>query len=402
MHILTINAGSSSVKFTLYTKEGLQMAADGMVERIGLSETRVVYQNAAGDHITREARVTDTQEAVSLITSLLVDQDIGVINSKEEISAVGHRVVHGGEKISRSVIIDKNVKKIIQDCFELAPLHNPPNLEGIVACEGLFPGVPQVAVFDTAFHASLPEYAYLYGLPYRFYRENKIRRYGFHGTSHKFVAHEAAELLGRPIETLKIVTCHLGNGSGITAVDRGRSVDTSMGLTPLEGCVMGTRCGDIDAAIIFYLMKNKKLGMDQTYELLNKQSGLLGLADIGSSDFRDLLNAMQKGNAQAETAIKVFAYRIKKYIGSYTFAMGGLDAIVFTAGIGENSSLVRQLVCNGLEGLGIALDDEKNLAGNRKRSEIQSDRSKVKIMVVPTNEEKEIAFQTIQTLSENI
>jgi acetate kinase len=331
-----------------------------------------------------------------------VDQDIGVINSKEEISAVGHRVVHGGEKISRSVIIDKNVKKIIQDCFELAPLHNPPNLEGIVACEGLFPGVPQVAVFDTAFHASLPEYAYLYGLPYRFYRENKIRRYGFHGTSHKFVAHEAAELLGRPIETLKIVTCHLGNGSGITAVDRGRSVDTSMGLTPLEGCVMGTRCGDIDAAIIFYLMKNKKLGMDQTYELLNKQSGLLGLADIGSSDFRDLLNAMQKGNAQAETAIKVFAYRIKKYIGSYTFAMGGLDAIVFTAGIGENSSLVRQLVCNGLEGLGIALDDEKNLAGNRKRSEIQSDRSKVKIMVVPTNEEKEIAFQTIQTLSENI
>jgi len=311
-------------------------------------------------------------------------------------------VVHGGEEVNQPVVVDGEVKRIIEACFELAPLHNPFNLKGIEACEASLPGVPQVAVFDTAFHATIPEHAYLYGLPYRMVKEHRIRRYGFHGTSHKYVSAETARFLGVPPAELKIVTCHLGNGCSITAVDGGRSVDTSMGFTPLEGAIMGTRCGDIDPAIIFYLMEHKHMGPEEVNDLLNKKSGLLGLADVGSSDLRDIMAARAKGNQQADIAVRTFCYRIKKYIGAYAAAMGGLDVIVFTAGIGENSPPVRELVCDGLgdrtRGLGVAIDQEKNAAGNGKLDAIHRDESRVKVLVVPTNEEKEIANQTVEVL----
>jgi acetate kinase len=281
----------------------------------------------------------------------------------------------------------------------LAPLHNPPNLKGIEACEEYFPGIPQVAVFDTAFHTTLPPRAFLYGLPYGIYQSDQIRRYGFHGTSHNYVAHQAANAVNRPLDQLKMVTCHLGNGCSITAIRGGKSVDTSMGMTPLEGLVMGTRSGDLDPAILFYLMRNKGLDLDAMDDLLNKKSGLLGLAGLGSGDLRDIVPAMAGGNQQAGTALDVFAYRVKKYIGAYTFAMGGLDVIVFTAGMGENSPLIRQMVCAGLEELGIVIDPGKNNAGGGNCREIQSDRSKVKVLVIPTDEEKAIARETLNVLN---
>jgi acetate kinase len=280
----------------------------------------------------------------------------------------------------------------------LAPLHNPANLEGIEACEDIFPGIPQVAVFDTAFHNTLPEHAYLYGLPYALYKEDKIRRYGFHGTSHQYISQTAANFFNRPLEELKIISCHLGNGCSITAIDGGRSIDTSMGFTPLEGLMMGTRCGDLDPAIVFYLMENKQLDPGQIGDLLNKQSGLLGLAGIDSSDLRDIFAASKSGNRQTESAVDVFAYRIKKYIGAYTFALGGIDAVIFTAGIGENSPDIREMVCRGLEGLGIVIDTKKNVAGNLAEREIQHNYGQVKILVIPTNEEKQIALQTLEVL----
>lgn len=399
MHILIINAGSSSVKFTLFKRENLQVVALGMVERIGLSDTAVHYKNAGGDRVTRKIPVTETREAVKLVTTILMGKEGGVIQSKDEISAIGHRVVHGGEHVKDASIIDARLKGIIRECFDLAPLHNPPNLKGIEACQAIFPGVPQVAVFDTAFHASLPEHAFLYGLPYHHYQEDKIRRYGFHGTSHHYVSRKAAEMLGRPVSTLKMVTCHLGNGCSITAVCQGHSIDTSMGLTPLEGLVMGTRCGDIDPAIVFHLMKAKGLDAERVSDLLNKESGMMGLAGIGSSDFRDILQAMETGNRQAQTAIDVYAYRVKKYIGAYAFAMGGLDAVVFTAGVGENSPLLRRLICQGLEPMGIALDSVKNAASNGTGRFIHSDPSRVHLLVIPTDEEKAIALQVIELLA---
>jgi acetate kinase len=398
MNILVINAGSSSVKFTLFGIEDDTVMATGIVERIGLKGTQLYYRNFRGDEIKRNAEVADTSQAIAAMTSLLMDEKLGVIRSKEEISAIGHRVVHGGEKIRTSALITTAVKKIIVECFELAPLHNPPNMEGIETCEANFHGIPQAAVFDTAFHTTLPDYAYLYGLPYQFYREDKIRKYGFHGTSHLYVCQAAAESLKLPFDELKIISCHLGNGCSITAVDKGISIDTSMGFTPLEGLIMGTRCGDLDPAIVLYLMDHKNLDSGQINVLFNKQSGLLGLAGIGSSDLRDILAAGEKGNQQAITAINAFVYRIKKYIGAYTAAMEGLNAIVFTAGIGENSALIREMACRGLEALGIILDPEKNARANRKSCQIQSDQSRVKIMVVPTNEERAIALQTLELL----
>ena len=302
--------------------------------------------------------------------------------------------------INSSVVDDDRVKRIVKECFELAPLHNPPNLEGIEACEDIFPGVPQVAVFDTAFHSTIPEHAYLYGLPYKLYKKDKIRRYGFHGTSHQYVSRTTASFLKRPLEKLKIISCHLGNGCSITAVDGGRSIDTSMGFTPLEGLMMGTRCGDLDPAIVFYLMEHKQLDPRQINDLLNKQSGLLGLAGIGSSDLRDIFQAAKSGNRQTDTAVGVFTYRIKKYIGAYAFALGGIDAIVFSAGIGENSPKIRQMVCRELEGLGIVMDIKKNVAENLTEREIQHNDSQVKILVIPTNEEKQIALQTLKVLRE--
>ena len=397
-YVLIINAGSSSVKFTLFKKNDLKVVADGIVERIGLKGTKIHMKNSEGKRTSKEIRVENTRQAVGLFANLLTDKNDRNIQPGADIAGIGHRVVHGGERINSSVVINVGVKQIIKECFELAPLHNPPNLEGIEACEDVFTGVPQVAVFDTAFHATLPECAYLYGLPYALYKEDKIRRYGFHGTSHQYVCRTAAGFLRRPLKDLKIISCHLGNGCSITAIDGGRSVDTSMGFTPLEGLMMGTRCGDIDPAIVFYLMEHKHLNPRQINDLLNKQSGLWGLAGIGSSDLRDIINAEKSGNQQAVTALNVFAYRIKKYIGAYAFAMGGIDAVIFTAGIGENSPRIREMVCRGLEELGIVMDTEKNIAGNLAEREIQHNDSRVKILVIPTNEEKQIARQTLELL----
>lgn len=398
MYVLIINAGSSSVKFTLFDKDDLKMVAHGMVERIGLKGTKIHAKTAAGKRVSKETRVADTRQAVELIADLLTDKNNSDVQPGADIAGIGHRVVHGGDFINRSVVVDVSVKQIIKKCFELAPLHNPPNLEGIEACENIFPGVPQVAVFDTAFHKTIPQRAYLYGLPYALYREDKIRRYGFQGTSHQYVSRTAANFLNKPLEKLKIISCHLGNGCSITAVDRGNSIDTSMGFTPLEGLMMGTRCGDLDPAIVFYLMEHKQLDPAQINHLLNKQSGLLGLAGVGSSDLRDIFQASEKGNRQADRALGIFTYRIKKYIGAYTFALGGINAVVFTAGIGENSPLIRELACQGLKNLGIIIDPEKNAAINGTCGEIQSDQSQVKVLVIPTDEEKEIALQTLELL----
>jgi len=399
--VLVINAGSSSVKFTLFGMKKQEMVAHGEVERIGLSETRLHYQRTAGGSLSREVRVSDTREAIGRITSLLTDREHGVIGSRDVISAIGHRVVHGGEKISQPVRINDAVKEVIRECFVMAPLHNPPNLKGIEACEAHFPGVPQVAVFDTAFHTTIPEHAFLYGLPYRFYREDRIRRYGFHGTSHQYVSEKAAELLDTPPSGLRMVSCHLGNGCSITAVDRGKSIDTSMGFTPLEGLIMGTRCGDLDPAVVLYLMERQGLGPGEVDEILNRKSGLLGLAGVGSSDLRDILSAGEKGNPQAETAVRAFVYRIQRYIGAYWAVLGGLDAIIFTAGIGEHSAPIRKLVCEGLggpEGPGVVLDPKKNETADGKSCEIQGRESRVRVLVIPTDEERAIARQTLQVL----
>ena len=400
--ILVINAGSSSVKFTLFGMHEQDMMADGLVERIGLSETRLHYQNANGKSLSKEVRVSDTREAIGEIISLLTDRNVGVTYSRDGISAIGHRVVHGGEKISRPVMVTGPVKEIIRECFGVAPLHNPPNMKGIEACETYFPGVPQVAVFDTAFHATIPEHAFLYGLPYEFYREDRIRKYGFHGTSHQYVSEKAADLLGVPLNSLKIISCHLGNGCSITAVDRGKSIDTSMGFTPLEGLIMGTRCGDLDPAVVFYLLEHKGLDPAKLGELLNKQSGLIGLAGVGSSDLRDILSAGEKGDLQAKTAVKAFVYRIRKYIGAYWAVLGTVDALIFTAGIGEHSALIRKQVCDGWEqpdGLGLVLDPAKNERANGNCCEIQRPESRVKVLVIPTDEERAIARQTLKVLN---
>lgn len=398
MIILVINSGSSSVKFTCFDMDAGTRLAGGLVERIGLEGTTLHYSNNRDQEISRQVEVADTEQAVGLAASILQDVELGVVKKLEDIKAVGHRIVHGGEKIADTVLIDDRVKSIIEECIELAPLHNPPNLEGVDACERIFPGVPHVGVFDTAFHAAMPPQAYLYGLPYSLYKEDKIRRYGFHGTSHKYVSAEAARFLGAPIENLKIVTCHLGNGCSISAVDSGKCVDTSMGLTPLEGLIMGTRCGDLDPAIVYYLMEHKKLDFAGINDLLNKKSGLLGLAGIGSSDLRDILKARDEGNEQADMAFKAFIYRVKKYIGSYSAVMGGMDAIVFTAGIGENSPLVRQMVCEGMEGIGVTIDKDKNEKARKEDAVISRDDGRVKVLVVPTDEEREIARQTMGVL----
>ena len=399
MKILVVNAGSSSVKFSLFDMAPPERClASGVVERIGLADpcfSCSVHGKAA---VKTDVRVTDTRQALDVITRHLVDAPGAVLASREEIAAVGHRVVHGGERVGGAVVVDARVKAIIDACATLAPLHNPPNLRGIEACEDHFPRAVQVAVFDTAFHATLPEHAYLYALPYRYYRQDKIRRYGFHGTSHRYVCRQAARYLKRPLADLKLVSCHLGNGSSVTAVDGGKSVDTSMGMTPLEGTIMGSRCGDIDPAIIFRLMREKGLDAEGVSQLLNRESGIMGLAGIGSSDFRDITAAMATGNRRAKMAVDVYAYRVRKYIGAYAFAMGGLDAVIFTAGIGENSPLLRRLICRNLEGMGIVLDEAKNENGAGRRH-FHADRSRVSLLVVPTDEEKAIAQETRKVLT---
>ncbi len=392
MNVLVINCGSSSLKFQLINSESEAVLAKGLCERIGI-DGRLTYQPAGGEKNVSEKAMPTHTEAIQFVIDALTDADTGVVKSLDEIGAVGHRVVHGGEKFAKSVVVTPEVKAAIAECNDLAPLHNPANLIGIEACESLMPGTPQVVVFDTAFHQTMPEKAYMYGLPYEYYEKYKVRRYGFHGTSHSFVSKRVAEIVGKPYNATKTIVCHLGNGASVSAVLNGESVDTSMGLTPLEGLVMGTRSGDIDPAIMEFIAKKENLDITGIMNVLNKKSGVEGVSGV-SSDFRDLEAAAKAGNKRAELAIDVFAYRVAKYVGAYTAAMNGVDNIVFTAGIGENCALVRTKVCSYLGYLGITIDEE----ANGKRGEeivISTPDSKVKVLVVPTNEELAIARETV-------
>jgi acetate kinase len=386
MRILVINAGSSSLKYQLFDMDKSAVMAKGLCERIGI-DGRIKHQGKTA--YEADTPMQSHADAIRAVVGLLVSPETGVIAGMREIDAIGHRVVHGGELFSGSVLIDAEVLRAIEECVPLAPLHNPPNLVGIRACEEVMPGVPQVAVFDTAFHQTMPEKAYLYAIPYEYYERLKVRRYGFHGTSHRFVSCRAAELLGR--DDLKTVTCHMGNGSSITAVNGGVSVDTSMGFTPLEGVPMGTRSGSIDPAVIEYLMYRENLTASQVIETLNKKSGVLGVSGV-SSDFRDLL-AASDNSPRARHALELFTYSVKKTVGALAAAMGGCDALVFTAGIGENNPVIRKMVCNGLSFMGLSLDEEKNQTA-RGESIISADDSPSKILVIPTNEELVIADDT--------
>ena len=392
MNILVINAGSSSLKYQLLNPETQQVLAKGLCERIGI-DGKFTYK-PDGKQAIKEADVAmpTHSEAIQAVLNALVDPENGVIGSMKEIDAVGHRVVHGGEKFAKSVLITDEVMAAIEECNPLAPLHNPANIIGIKACQALMPGTPMVAVFDTAFHQTMPPVAYTYALPYEYYTQDKVRRYGFHGTSHKYVAGRAAAMLGKPIEELKLISCHLGNGSSITAIDGGKSVDTSMGFTPLAGLPMGTRSGDLDAGILEYLMKKHGYSIDEMLNILNKKSGVLGISGV-SSDFRDLEDAAPKGNQRAQLALDSFDYNVKKLIGAYAAAMGGVDAIIFTAGVGENGPDTRANAVAGLEYMGVKLDAEKNNTRD-KEVDVATDDSKVRVLVIPTNEELMIAMDT--------
>ena len=397
MKVLVINCGSSSLKYQLIDMATEESLAQGLVERIGI-EGSVLTQKVEGkDKYIVKEEMKDHKDAIRLVLEALVDENNGVIKSMDEISAVGHRVVHGGEKYKESVVINDEVKANIEECFKLAPLHNPANMIGIKACEELMPNTPMVAVFDTAFHGTMPEDAYLYALPYELYEKHGIRKYGFHGTSHKYVSQTCAEVMGRDIKDLKIITCHLGNGASLCAVKNGVSVDTSMGFTPLEGLAMGTRCGNIDPAIVTFLMKEEGLSVDEVNDLLNKKSGVLGISGI-SSDFRDIEDAaFNKNDRRAKLALKIFEYKIRTTIGAYAAAMGGVDAIVFTAGVGENGPETREKCLEGLEFLGVEIDREANNVRGKVR-EISKAGCKVKAFVIPTNEELVIARDTLELI----
>ncbi|MBU9726981.1 acetate kinase [Diplocloster modestus] len=393
MKILVINCGSSSLKYQLIDMDTEGVIAKGLCERIGIDGSRIVYQPAGGGKTVTESPMPTHTQAIKMVIDALTNPETGVVKNMDEIGAVGHRLVHGGEKFACSTIIDDEVIKAVEECNELAPLHNPANLIGIAACQEIMPNTPMVGVFDTAFHQTMPEEAFLYGLPYEYYKKYKVRRYGFHGTSHSYVSKRAAEVLGQSYDGLKTIVCHLGNGASVSAVKNGKSVDTSMGLTPLEGLIMGTRSGDIDPAIMEFIMKKENLDIDEMMNVLNKKSGVLGVSEM-TSDFRDLEDAYLAGNQDAIRAMKVFAYRVAKYIGAYTAAMNGVDVICFTAGLGENNRYVRNDICAYLGYLGIELDQEQNA----KRGEdlvISTPDSKVKVMVIPTNEELAIARETL-------
>ena len=391
MNILVLNCGSSSLKYQLINSETEGVLAKGLCERIGI-DGKLKHEPAGKDKFESLDPLPNHTVAVQAVIDALLDADHGVIKFANEIGAVGHRVVHGGEYFAESVVITEEVKEAIQKCCDLAPLHNPANLIGIEACEKLMPGVPQVAVFDTAFHQTMPERAYLYAIPYKYYDQYKIRKYGFHGTSHKYVSGVAAEMMGIPIDELKIITCHLGNGGSVCAVRKGISIDTSMGFTPLDGIAMGTRSGSVDPAAVLYLMKKEGLTVDQMDHILNKESGVLGISGV-SSDFRDLENAESEGNERASAALDTFAYRVAKTVGEYVATMKGVDAIVFTAGLGENSASMRQVICDYLRYLGIELDSYKNTIRG-KAVEITTKQSRVQVFVIPTNEELMIARDT--------
>ena len=392
MNILVINCGSSSLKYQLINSETEGVLAKGLCERIGI-DGMLTYQPEGGEKEKSEIAMPTHTEAINAVLAALTNEKSGVIKSLSEVGAVGHRVVHGGEKFTSSCLINDESMKAIEECNDLAPLHNPANLIGIRACQELMPGVPMVAVFDTAFHQTMPDVAYTYGIPYEYYEKYKVRRYGFHGTSHSYVSPRPAEIIGKPYDQMKIIVCHLGNGASISAVNCGKSVDTSMGLTPLEGLVMGTRSGDLDPAIIDFVGKKEGLSLDEMNEVLNKKSGMLGISGV-SSDGRDLEAAAETGNKRAQLALDVFDYRVIKYIGAYAAAMNGVDAIAFTAGIGENNIKMRKDVCSSLTYLGVKLDEEKNNVRGEERI-ISADDSKVQVLLVPTNEELAIARETL-------
>ena len=398
MNVLVVNCGSSSLKFQLINYDNRDVLAKGLCERIGI-DGRLVYEPKNGEKEVTEAAMPTHVEAIQMVLDALVNEKSGVIKSLEEVDAIGHRVLHGGMKITNSVIIDDEVIKVIEECADLGPLHNPANLMGINACMKLMPGVPNVAVFDTAFHQTMPPKAYMYGIPKEYYEKYAIRKYGFHGTSHKFVSKRTAEFLGKDYNDLKIIVCHMGNGASLSAVKNGKCVDTSMGLTPLEGVIMGTRSGDIDPAIMEFIAKKENLDIAGMMNVLNKKSGLLGLSGGLSSDFRDLNDAAQSGNEDAANAIDVLCYGIAKFVGGYVAAMNGVDAIVFTAGIGENNAQVRALISQYTGFLGCEIDLEKNKAAVGVEAVISTPESKVTALVVPTNEELAIARETVRLVN---
>jgi len=400
MKILVLNCGSSSIKYQFIDTDSKIALAKGMVERIGMSSAVLTHTPHDRETIRIVGEILDHSIAIEYVIAVLLSPNHGVIKDRKEIQAAGHRVVHGGETFSGSVLITEQVMKALKDNIELAPLHNPPNIKGIQAAKDHLPDAPQVGVFDTAFHVKMPPRAYLYGIPYELYKKYKIRRYGFHGTSHRYVSERAAQLLGKPMEQLKIITAHLGNGCSMAAVDCGRSVDTTMGFTPLEGLIMGTRSGDMDPSVILYIMAKEGLSLSEANTLLNKHSGLIGISGE-SSDMREIEEAVAEGNKKAKYAFDVFTYRIKKYVGAFTAAMGGLDALVFTGGIGENSVMVRHDVCSNLEFLGISFDGDAN-KHVQGECVISSGQSKVKVLRIPTNEELVIALDTEEIVKEQL
>ncbi len=396
MNVLVINCGSSSLKYQVINSDTEQVLAKGLCERIGI-DGRLVYTPAGGEKEISNLDMPTHKQAIQYVIDALTNEKTGVIKSLDEIGAVGHRLVHGGEKFACSTLITEEVIKAVEECSDLAPLHNPANLIGVRACQELMPNTPMAGVFDTAFHQTMPLEAYMYGIPYEYYEKYKIRKYGFHGTSHSFVSKRMAQLLGKPIEDLKIIVCHLGNGSSVCAVDGGKSVDTSMGLSPLEGLIMGTRSGDIDPSVMEFICKKENMDINGIMEVLNKKSGVQGLSGV-SSDFRDLQAGAAEGNQRCEMAVDVFCYRVLKYIGAYVAAMNGVDAIAFTAGLGENDEIVRRKIVSRLGYLGIKLDEEVNDNGRGKEIAISTPDSKVPVWIVPTNEELAIARETVALL----
>ena len=397
MKILVLNCGSSSVKYKLFEMESKEVLAQGGIEKIGLKGSFLKLTLPSGDKVVLEGEILEHQSAIEYILGVITSEKYGCIKSLSEIDAVGHRVVHGGEKFNSSVLIDNDVIQKIVECIDIAPLHNPPNLLGIEAIKELLPKCPQVAVFDTAFHQTMPDYAYMYGIPYSLYKKYAIRRYGFHGTSHRYVSRRACEVLGLPYEQQRIITIHIGGGGSLAAIKDGVAVDTSMGMTPVEGLLMGTRCGDIDPGVIGFLMEKENIGYNSMLTLINKHSGVLGVSGV-SSDMREIESAIADGNDRAALAMKIYNYRIRKYIGSYAAALGGLDVLVFTGGVGENQFKTRAEVCKGLEFMGIKLDEKINDGMRGEEKLISAPDSKVKIIVVPTDEEFMIADDTMKVL----
>lgn len=398
MKIIVLNCGSSSIKYQLFDMPSAEVVAKGLVDKIGLKGASIKHNMDNGDVLKLEGEILDHQAGIEFVLGILTHKEYGCVKDLNEIGAVGHRVVHAGEKYNSSVAITKEVIEALVECIDLAPLHNPPNLEGIYAISKLLPEIPQVAVFDTAYHQTMTEQAYLYGIPYSLYEKYKVRRYGFHGSSHRFVSQRAAEILGKKIEDLKIISCHLGNGASMCAIQNGKSMDTSMGMTPVEGLVMGTRSGDIDAGALLYIADKEEISIPYTSTLINKHSGMLGLSGV-SSDMRDIETAAVEGNHRAKISLDIYHYRIKKYLGSYAAAMGGVDLVIFTGGVGENGWETRQEVANGLEFMGIEFDVAKNTKLRGKEAIISKPGSKVTVMVVPTNEELVIAQDTFEIVT---